>query len=71
LITGDANLCADKWKLEDYDKKSIANPLLECLEQNGLQINNVGWTFQADHISANGIVSSSSIDLVYSIEIIK
>jgi hypothetical protein len=31
----------------------------------------VGWTFQADHISANGIVSSSSIDHVYSSEIIK
>ena len=68
ITTGDANLCAQKWKLADFDKKSIANPLLECLEQNGLQINNVGLTYQADHASASGDVAHSALDHVYSTE---
>ena len=71
IITGDANLCAQKWKLADFDKKSIANPLLECLEQNGLQINNVGLTYQADHASASGDVAHSALDHVYSTETVE
>ena len=66
IITGDANLCSDKWKMDNYNMKSIANPLLECLEQNGLQIQYVGKTYQADHTSADGTVASSALDHVYS-----
>ena len=71
IIMGDANLCSEKWKMDNYDMKSIANPLLECLEQNGLQIQQVGKTYQADHTSANGTVASSALDHVYSSETIE
>ena len=32
-----ANLCADKWLADDYERKSVAQLLIQCLEQNGLQ----------------------------------
>ena len=38
VVVGDANLCADKWKEDNFDRKSVAQPLLHCIEQNGLQI---------------------------------
>ena len=71
IVTGDANLCGDNWKKDDYDRKSVAQPLLHCLEQNGLLTHDVGTTFQADHLQSNGSVSSSALDHVYSSEILK
>ena len=67
----DANLCADSWQSDDYDRKSVAQPLLDCLQRNGLQIHNTGATFQADHLLPNGSVSTSALDHVYSTEAIK
>ena len=66
IILGDANLCAEKWQNEDYIRKSVAQPLIQCLGQNGLRIQDVGLTFQADHMQKNGLVAESSIDHVYS-----
>ena len=71
IITGDANLCSEKWLSDEFDRKSIANPLLQCLEQNGLEVQKVGLTYQADHMLPNGTVTSSALDHVYSSEIIK
>ena len=64
IILGDANLCAEKWDEENYKRKSVAQPLIQCLSQNGLDINTVGVTFQADH-SANGKVAESALDHAY------
>ena len=36
IILGDANLCAEKWLEIDYIRKSVAQPLIQCLDQNGL-----------------------------------
>ena len=65
IITGDANLCAEKWLLDDYDRKSVAQPLHHCLEQNGIQIQKVGYTYMADHVLQNGEVPHSALDHVY------
>ena len=65
IVTGDANLCAKKWQAEDYDRKSVAQPLLHCLEQNGLKVRDIGITFQADHMQPNGRVAESALDHAY------
>ena len=65
IILGDANLCSEKWTELNYVRKSVAKPLIQCLDQNGLRVQNVGPTFQADHIQSNGKVAESSIDHVY------
>ena len=66
IIMGDANLCSNKWLNDDYDRKNIANPLLQCLDRNGLEVQNVGVTYQADHVSTDGSLPQSAIDHVYS-----
>ena len=71
IITGDANLCADKWQLVDYDRKSVAQPLLDCLMRNGLKIQNIGATFQADFMRQSGTVTTSALDHVYSSDVIE
>ena len=71
VITGDANLCADSWEEDDYDRKSTSQPLLRCLELNGIQVQKVGATYQADHMSKNGSVAQSALDHVYTSESIK
>ena len=65
IITGDANLCSEKWNGENYLKKKISGPLLECLAQSGIKIADIGPTFQADHALPDGNVAESSIDHVY------
>ena len=71
VILGDVNLCSEKWLSEDYDRKSVSQPLLRCLEQNGLQVQDVGLTYQADHVLPDGSVPSSALDHVYSSLVIK
>ena len=71
IITGDANLCANKWLTEEYDRKSVAQPLIHCLEQNGLSIQDIGVTFQADHMLPSGAVAESALDHVYTSMVIK
>ena len=66
IVLGDANLCAEKWLEIDYRRKSVAQPLIQCLELNGLRIQNVGPTYQADHMQENGRIAESSLDHVYS-----
>ena len=49
----------------DYDKKVIANPLIECLNRNGLDIQNVGFTYQADRVGPSGLIIQSALHHVY------
>ena len=65
IATGDANLCAERWRQDGYNKKGIASPLLQCLERNGLDIHNIGYTYQSDKVLPNGQVSQSALDHVY------
>ena len=71
IITGDANLCENNWKKATYTHRKVASPLINCIEQCGLKINQVGLTYQADHMLANGKVPESALDHVYSSEAIK
>ena len=70
IVLGDANLCTEKWSEENYIRKSVAQPLIQCLNQNGMDINEVGVTFQADH-SSNGRVAESALDHAYTSTTIK
>jgi hypothetical protein len=65
IVTGDANLCSSNWQKVDYDKKVIANPLIQCLNRNGLDIQNAGFTYQADRVGASGLIIQSALDHVY------
>ena len=67
----DANLCATKWLKDDYERKIVAQPLLQCLEQNGLDIRDIGLTYQADHMTLGGALPSSALDHVYTSETIE
>ena len=44
IIMGDANLCSTKWKDPNFVHKNISTPLLNCLDQNGIKIHDVGNT---------------------------
>ena len=65
IIIGDANLCSTKWKDPNFVHKNISTPLLNCLDQNGIKIHNVGNTYLADHILKNGTIPESALDHVY------
>ena len=71
IVKVDANLCATKWLKDDYERKSVAQPLLQCLEQNGLDIRDIGLTYQADHMTLGGALPSSALDHVYTSETIE
>ena len=66
IIVGDANLCSKKWDETNYVNKKISNQLKNCFLQNGIQIEDVGTTFVADHVQSNGDIAESNIDHVYS-----
>ena len=65
ILTGDANLCSEKWMLDGYERKSVAQPLQHCLEQNGLLTQKVGYTYQSDRTLPNGEIPRSALDHVY------
>ena len=65
IIMGDANLCSTKWKDPNFVHKNISTPLLNCLDQNGIKIHNVGNTYLADHILKNGTIPESALDHMY------
>ena len=65
IIMGDANLCSQKWQNKDFDKKNISQPLIQCLEKNGLKIQDVGTTYQSDNVQSNGKIAHTALDHVY------
>ena len=65
IITGDINLCSNKWAEISYIRKNISRPLLECLNQHGMSLADIGTTYQADHILNNGTIPESALDHVY------
>ena len=65
VITGDVNLCSSKWEDTNYLRKNVSRPLLECLSRQGLIIEDIGTTYQADHILKNGSIPESCLDHVY------
>ena len=66
IITGDANLDSSKWNDEKFLYKSIASPLRNCLEQNGIKNDDsIGNTYLADHVLQNGTMPESALDHLY------
>ena len=65
IIMGDANLCSSKRNNSDFKYKNLVGLLKDTLEQCGLLINDIGWTYQADHAQANVEVAESSLDHTY------
>ena len=64
------------WNEPKYIHANIASDLFLVLDTNGLKIETVGNTYQADHAQANGNIAESAIDHVYTrskniIEIVK
>ena len=54
------NLNANKWHDAGFLQKNISIPLMECIEQNGLKIEDVGNTYQSDHCLSCGVVPESA-----------
>ena len=65
LIVGDMNLCSEKWNEKNYRYKSLSDPLLATLDTYGLNIANIGLTYEADHADVNGEYATSAIDHAY------
>ena len=65
IIMGDANLCANKWKDENFTHKNMSNLLRGTLESCGMKIGQVGPTFMADHCQRNGMIAESWLDHIY------
>ena len=65
IVMGDANLNYKKWREEDFFYKSIAVPLLNVLDQWGLDVSDLGNTYNADHAQSNGNIAESGIDHIY------
>ena len=63
---GDANLCANKWNNPKFLLRNVAAPLKIAIDRCGLKCNEIGNTYQSDHLMANGTVAESAIDHVYS-----
>ena len=62
IIMGDANLCANKWKDENFTHKNMSNLLRGTLESCGMKIGQVGPTFMADHCQRCGMIAESWLD---------
>ena len=56
-MLGDANLCYQKWREDDFIHKSIAEPLLNVLDQCGFNVSDLGSTYSADHAQSNGNIT--------------
>ena len=63
IITGDANIDANKWDQNTGNKVSIN--LRSCLDRNGINYPFIGNTYFADHAQANGNIAESALDHVY------
>ena len=65
LILGDANLCSMKWDYPGFLHKQISDELRETLLQCGLELSQIGTTYTADRLSAEGNEITSALDHVY------
>ena len=65
VITGDANLCSEKWDSPNYKQKSIADELRETLAQCGIINVPLGTTYTADRLNDDGSEIRSALDHVY------
>ena len=65
MILGDANLDMNKWNEPKYKNAIVTQVLRDCLDSNGLIIENIGDTYIANHIQKNGNISTSAIDHIY------
>ena len=71
IVMGDANLSYQNWKSDEFNYKSIAEPLLNIIEQCGFNVSDLGTTFNADHAQVNGIIAESGIDHIYTSKMIE
>ena len=60
---GDANLDSNKWNDPKYIHANIVSDLFTILDTNGLKIEEVGNTYQADHAQQNGIIAVDKVSL--------
>ena len=54
------------YKYPYFVNQNVAIPLKITLDQCGLIINDIGITYQGDHIQSNGEIAHSALDHVYS-----
>ena len=54
MILGDANLDMNKWNDPKYKNAKVTHVLRECLDSNGLKIEDIGNTYIANHTQKNG-----------------
>ena len=55
----------NKWLDPKYIHNKILSELFQVTDENGIKIQKVGNTYQADHAQANGNIAESAIDHVY------
>ena len=65
IVQGDANLCSNKWLEEGFGLREVSNELLSSLAMCGLEIMEVGNTYLADRLTADGSTIQSALDHTY------
>ena len=65
VIIGDSNLDYNKWNDPLFAHKEMVFRLTDTLEQNGMEVLEIGNTYQADHAQSNGKIAESALDHIY------
>ena len=65
IMLGDANLCAHQWANENYRLYNVSAELRCTLSQCGMEILDVGKTYLADRLKADGSTIESALDHIY------
>ena len=60
-----AHLCSNKWLEEGFGLREVSNELLSSLAMCGLEIMEVGNTYLADRLTADGSTIQSALDHTY------
>ena len=55
----------NKWNEPKYKNANVTIVLRECLDSNGLKIEDIGDTHITNHIKKNGNIATSAIDHIY------
>ena len=52
----------NKWNEPNFKNANVSQILRECLDLNGLKIEDIGDSYIANHIQKNGNIAMSAID---------
>ena len=64
-MIGDANVCAQNWKLTISKNKKVAEEIINSLQACGMTNVDMGITYTADGVGKNGQAAERGLDHIY------